>query len=180
MHSNPSYDVFPLCPWILSFFCISEYLIVGFFCFLLFVKSQILCILLSLPLKQNSYSEGSESWLSLSSDKFKTNLLDRNTFSCATSIFSPVINITERNKLTICWKISLLCRWSCNFYRIWCCFCSGCIRAPVESLYSVPIHVSARDSWGQMVLLWFKYVFIKFHLWALLVVTSAWKLVNFY
>lgn len=114
----------------------------------------------------------------LSSDKIKTNLLDRNIFSNSISIFSPVIKITEWNTFTICLTIPLFCRWSCNFYRI--CFCSGCVRAPVGSLYSVPIHVTARGSRGQMVLLWFKYMFINFHFWALLVVTSAWKLVNFY
>lgn len=74
-------------------------------------------------------------------------------------MFIPVIKITERNKFTICLKTPLFSSWSCNFYRIWCCFCSGCVRAPVESLYTVQIHVSARVSWGQMLLLWFKYVF---------------------
>lgn len=127
------------------------------------MKSQIRCILLSLPLEQNSYSEASESWLFMSSDKFKTNFLDRNIFSYSISIFFPEIKITEINKFIVCLKSPLFCSWSCNFYRIW--ICSGCVRAPVESLYSVPIHVSAHGSWGQMVLLWFKYVFTSRPCW---------------
>lgn len=144
MYSNSSCDDSLLCPYFV--FLYSWMLNRLFFPFVLFVKSQMRCILLSLPLKQNSYSEASESWLFMSSDKFKTIFLDRNIFSYSISIFFPEIKITERNKFTICLKTPLFCSWSCNFYRI--CICSGCVRAPVESLYVVPIHVSAHGSWG--------------------------------
>lgn len=61
-----------------------------------------------------------------------------------------MIKITVRNKFTICLKAPLFCRWSCNFYRIWCCFCSGCVRAPVESCtvcQSMYQHMALQDQW---------------------------------
>lgn len=123
---------------------------VGCFFLPFICENQIISILLSLPLKQNSCSEASESWLFMSSDKFKTNLPDRNIFSYSISVFIPVIKIAERNKFTICLKTPFFCSWSCNLYRIWCCFCSGCVRAPVESLWvcqSRYQHVTLEDKW---------------------------------